>query len=449
MLDSKLLRTITIDIPPDKSLSHRFLIFAALAKGKSDLKSLLKGADCISTLNCLKSLGVQYTKINLEHAAYFDVKADSPGFQDWNKGPLDLDFGNSGTSARLLIALLAALPGLNATCYGDPSLIERPMARVIDPLLSMGADIRYLAKPGYLPIEIKGKQLQTHNFEINIASAQIKSALILASLVTSQTDTKKPQNSLQIKLPKGSRDHTENILRGLGFPIINEIQNSKELISLALDAQQFLPIHTKIPADPSSAAFFVPLALHRSGRDIFFPELLLNQGRCAYLQKFRQFGFEIEMTAQAELSAFELAGSVRVKSPENIRPIQVKASEVASLIDEIPILAITALFANGVSTFAGLEELRYKESDRLELITRLINAAGGRATIEKNDLRVEPNARNLYSLNKSFDCAGDHRIVMCASILRVLSGDPIAFVDDPSVAVSFPNFFELLKKHFA
>lgn len=416
----------------DKSLTHRALMFAAMAAGRSRVERPLGGEDCLATRDIFSALGV---KISGDPEGPWEIH--SPGIAKWTSPNKILDCKNSGTTARLLTGLFAAVPGLEVSLIGDDSLSQRPMGRVVRPLQEMGADIRHDGENILLPLTIRGKKLCGGQFLIDKASAQVKSALLLAA--TQGTE------EVIIRLPLGARDHTEQILKRMGGHISVVRSASEEVITFK-GPFEAKPFHWTIPVDPSSAAFFAVLGLIQPmGTAISLPEVLQNDTRLGFVKVLQRMTSQTRWLAQAEHAQFvEPVGTLKVRGGIELNPVEVSAGEIPTLVDEVPVLAVAAAFAKGTSRFYGLAELRVKESDRLAKTVELLTAAGIEAHTEGDDLIVKGGADKVRAF--TFNPVGDHRLAMAACILARRAHDPCYVQNPECVAVSFPNFFELLDR---
>lgn len=414
----------------DKSLTHRALIFAAMGQGVSQIRFPLEGEDCLATRRIFEALGVEVTE------ADDSWLVKSPGVAGWNKKPRQpLDCQNSGTTARLLTGLFAAIPGFEGTLIGDESLSRRPMDRVVQPLLAMGAEITGASGGKTLPLSIRGKSLQLKDCSIDKATAQVKSALLLAATQSS--------GSIRINMPSGARDHTEQILKKLGGQLRVEQRNAEEIITFT-GPLTCSAIDWSIPVDPSSAAFFSVLGLLQPlSVAIKLPEVLQNVTRLGFVQVLHRMSQRIKIVQLTERSRefVEPVMQLEVEGGAPLSGVEISEAEVPTLVDEIPILAVAAAFANGPSRFRGLAELRVKESDRLQKTAELLQLAGAEVKVEGNDLLIAGGLKQARAFH--YDPVGDHRLAMAGCVMARFAEGPCK-VDHPEcVAVSFPAFFEL------
>ena len=344
-----------------------------------------------------------------------------------------LDFGNSGTAVRLILGLVSTYP-IETHLIGDDSLTQRPMRRVTDPLTDFGANFQ-LRNKEFLPIVVKGANLAIPiTYEMEVASAQVKSAILLAGLNT-------PGITTVIEKEK-TRDHTETLLKYYGYEISQEERNNKNFISL--EGQKFLsPVNIKVPGDPSSAAYPVVAGLICKNSNIKIKNVLLNPTRDGLYRCLDEMGAKITYSNKKN-EAGEITYDLEVKS-SSLKPIDVPEERAPSMIDDYPILAVAASLTNGISIFRGLSELKVKESDRLLGIYNFLSKNGIEAKIDSNNLIINgssggPKGGGLVETNL------DHRIAMSSIILGMVSDESIRIDDIETIKTSFPNFIELMKK---
>lgn len=393
-------------------------MLAGLAPGTSRLDGALASLDARSTAGALRALGVGVSPIR--QGAHVTIK----GRRRFREADVALQCGNSGTTARLILGLLAA-HHFSTTLRGDRSLSRRPMRRVAEPLAAMGARIALRSDRG-LPLVIVGGPLQSLEWALPVASAQIKSACLLAGVAG--------EVSVTLHEPAASRDHTERFLRSAGY----RVEASAGTIHFE-PTGRLRPFDLVIPGDPSSAAFLIARALLAEGGEIRLEGVGVNPSRIGFLEVLARMGAGVRVEEEAERHG-EPVGSL-VAGPAALRAVEVTAAEVPGVIDEIPILAALAARAVGTSTFRGLAELRVKESDRLALMAENLRALGVEAVAEGDDLIVTGTDRPLAGRVRT---GGDHRIAMAFMVLGRGRGCTIE-VDDPAcTAVSFPGFAEAL-----
>lgn len=405
-------------IPGDKSISHRGLIFGALGDGVTEIDHLLESGDVQSTASCLTQLGVQIRKENGRTFVH------GTGFQGL-KTPSDiLDCGNSGTTIRLLMGLLSGLSHVKASLTGDASLVKRPMKRVAAPLREMGAQIE-LTRQDYAPVTVTGTQLKGIEFDLKIASAQIKTAVMLAALTA--------DGRTRITGETHSRDHTERLLPHFGV----ELQTKGAEIFLA-GGQKFRANRLNVPGDPSTAAFWLAAACMVPNSDIELKNISLNPTRIGFIEVLKRMGAKIE-TEMTE-STPEPIGNIRIKYAR-LRGVTVTAEEIPSLIDELPMLAVLATQADGKTQVFGAEELRVKETDRIEAVAVNLRAMG--AAIETtHDGYVVEGPQTLHGAE--INSYHDHRIAMAFSIAGLVAKGETVIHGADCVGISYPQFYATL-----
>ncbi len=409
-------------VPGDKSITHRALLVSALAGGRSRIDGALTSLDARSTARVLRQLGA--TVSPLRPGATITVG----GRPRWREPRRALDCGNSGTTTRLLLGLLAAQP-IRAVLTGDASLRRRPMRRVTGPLARMGAEIDDHGRDG-LPLAIRGGSLQALTWTLPVASAQIKSALLLAGAAAGVPVT--------LHQPGASRDHTERLLRYLGF----DVSEQGGVVRLR-PGGRFAPLDVDVPGDPSSAIFLLAAALlARRGR-IAVEDVGLNPTRIGYLSVLAAMGADVAVTEPRDATG-EPRGTVHA-APSQLVAVSVPAEASSGIIDEVPMLACLAARARGESRFAGLAELRVKESDRLTLLAENLTAVGVRAEVRGDTLLVRGTSARLAG---RVTTGGDHRIAMAFAVLGSQPGSRVVVDDMACAAVSFPGFESALAALF-
>jgi len=392
----------------------------------------LESADTLASLAAVAALGC---RVSLVESTL--VVGPAPAF-DFS-APVTIDCRNSGTTARLLLGLLAGrLPvgGPGVILTGDQSLSSRPMARVVDPLRAMGADLEYLSDDGRLPIRIAGASLTGRSHSLPVASAQLKSALLLAGLsATGET---------VVAGGGDSRDHTERMLSGLGAPVESDAQSDV----LRIGGCGELPgYELRIPGDPSTAAFLQVAAALIPGSRLVIENQSLNPGRCGALDVLVRAGVQVTRRPDAAAGA-EPSGSVEVATG-SLRAVHVGAPEIPALVDELPVLAVLATQADGVSEITGAAELRVKESDRIAAMAIGLQAMGAHITERPDGWRIEgpsPLRGGAAGDPILLESRGDHRVAMALAVAALLAKGETALDDDACVAVSYPDFFEELTR---
>ena len=414
--------------PGDKSISHRVLILAGQAIGKSEISNLLEGEDVMNTLKAMRLLGAQIKKKNSK----YHVFGIPPGglFQ-----PLKtIDFGNSGTGIRLISGLISS-NNIQANLVGDSSLSKRPMKRVTEHLTRIGANIE-LRKKLYPPIKLKGTgNAVPLTFEILIPSAQIKSAIMLSALNTKGT--------IKIKEFKSTRDHTENMLKSMGYNIKVK-ENLKHRFIEMKNNKNLKTINYKVPGDPSSAAFFISAACIKPGSKLIVRNILFNKTRVGFIKTLKKMGGNIKVIRKRKVHN-ELIADLKIEQIKNLNSTTLESDDVPLQVDEIPILSIAASFANGLSIFKGLKELTVKESNRLLLIHENLKKIGVKSKIKNFDLYIYGN----HDLKKGAGVIkhdDDHRILMSFFIANMICKKNNIIKDKSCVKTSYPTFFKHISK---
>jgi 3-phosphoshikimate 1-carboxyvinyltransferase len=408
-------------VPGDKSISHRALMLAALGKGESRVRGLLCSADVKSTASVLRSLGASVPEVT---PAEFTVRGR--GLRSLRESDGDLDCGNSGTTARLMAGVLAAIP-FDSRVIGDASLSRRPMKRVARPLEAMGASFKFPAGDG-LPMTVHGGQLRGVTWFSETASAQVKSAILLAGLVADVP--------VEVHEPAATRDHTERMLRARGVDVRSEGTVVTLVPTARLDAAD-----TDVPGDPSSAAFFVALAAMAGGGTLRIEHVCVNPSRTGAFTALSEMGALIGYEDAHEDGGEPVARLV--VSPRVLRGVTIEPGVVPSLIDELPVIACVAARAEGETRVTGAAELRVKESDRIAVVVRNLKVIGADAEELPDGFVVRGSDRPYRGLVHTH---GDHRIAMAFGVLGALDGNAID-VDDPEcVNVSYPGFWSDLAR---
>ncbi len=411
-----------ISLPGDKSISHRALLLGALARGTTDISNFLPGQDCRSTLECLRALGARVEEKSPTELTLFGA---GPG--GLREAPGVLDCGNSGTTARLLLGILAALP-FASRMTGDESLRQRPMGRVVEPLRSMGADIRGPEGGKFLPLLVEGGKLRGFSYRLPMASAQVKSALLLAGLVSGV--------EVDVEEPALSRDHTEKMLAYLGARVERRGNRVRIAPGQALKGR---PI--RVPGDISSAAFFLVAATLVPGSEVLLKGVGVNPTRAGVLAVLQRMGARITCLSREEEAGEPVADLLVQAAP--LQGTEVKGGEIPTLIDEIPVLAVAALFARGTTIIRDAAELRVKETDRIRALVTELEKMGA-AVKELPDGLVIQGGQQLRGGRLA--TYGDHRMAMSLQVAGLAAGREVVLDDRECVRVSFPNFFTLLQE---
>jgi len=423
---------VEIRVPGDKSISHRALLFGALARGGSRVRGILPGADPSATAEILRSLGVPVPALP---AGGEELRIPGVGLTGLRTPSRVLDCVNSGTTARLLLGILAGQP-LEATLTGDESLRRRPMGRVVEPLTVMGAQVKQVGSPAgsmRLPLEIRGGPLRPIQHTSPVASAQVKSALLLAGLV----------GGVRVEFfePRRSRDHTERLLASAGIPLEEgPSANGGWRVLLSDPPGSLPPFDLDVPGDPSSAAFFLVLALLLD-MPLVIRGVGVNPTRTGILPVLERMGAHIDVEGLVHAGGEPVADLVVQRG--SLRATDIGGEEIPALIDEIPILAILAARAQGITRITGAEELRVKESDRIRALVENLRAVGVQVQELPDGLEVTGTDAPLSGKVRSHH---DHRIAMAFGVLGAPPGNTIQVEGASVVDVSFPGFWELLAR---
>lgn len=415
-------------VPGDKSISHRALILGALTVGETAVGGLLEGEDVLHTANAMRALGA-----HLERTGEQAWRIRGVGVAGFAQPVGPLDFGNSGTGCRLAIGAVAGSP-VTVTFVGDESLRSRPMRRVLDPLEKMGARVLEVADGGRLPLTIRGAADPIPIiYEPPVASAQLKSAVLLAGLAA-------PGETVVIEA-EATRDHTERLLKHFGAKITSKSHGEHGRRIVLKGQPELEPANVLVPADPSSAAFPLVAALLAPGSELVLEAVMTNPLRTGLLTTLREMGASIEVVDKRDGGGEEI-GDLRVRTSA-LKGVDVPAERAPSMIDEYPILAVAASFAEGVTRMRGLQELRVKESDRLAATVDMLRANGVAAEIEGDDLIVQGKGRPAGGAEVKTHM--DHRIAMSALVMGLASENPVRIDDSAFIATSFPGFVELMR----
>ena len=410
-----------ISVPADKSISHRSIIFASIGEGRSVINNLLEAEDIKNTIHAFKSLGI---KINKENNKYL---VNGKGIYGLSS-PKDIIYcGNSGTTMRLLAGLLT---GCNITVNldGDNSLKKRPMDRIINPLIKMGANITGKSNK-YSPLEIKPAKLKGINYDLPVASAQVKSSLLLANIYTN--------DKITLTEPNNSRNHTELLMQKLGLNI--ETKNNLEIL---FDSNNIkIPsIEYHIPGDFSQAAYFITAALLIPNSELVIKDVNLNPTRTGFLEVIKQMGANIEIL-DYDIINREKVGTIFVKY-SNLNGIKIKKELIPKMIDEIPLIGILALKAEGITKISSASELRVKESDRLFVLEEAFKRLNLKYEFFNDGFKIKGSQKIIG--NKTINSYNDHRMAMTFSILSLITEKGLKIKNVECINNSFPTFYKKL-----
>ncbi|WP_088007552.1 3-phosphoshikimate 1-carboxyvinyltransferase [Indiicoccus explosivorum] len=410
----------SIRVPGDKSISHRAVMFGAMAKGRTTISGFLPGDDCLSTISCFRKLGVTVSQNGS------DVVVESPGMNGWTEPEDILDTGNSGTTTRLLLGILAGTD-FHSVLNGDASIAKRPMDRVIGPLRKMGADIRGRSGGSMTPIAVQGSPLKAIDYEMPIASAQVKSAIILAAL--------KAEGTTVIREKLASRNHTEKLLPQFGV----EIEGEDGVIRVR-GGQEMKPAEVAVPGDISSAAFFIAAALMVPGSEIRLTDVGVNPTRTGIIDAVRQMGGTIRIEDATDSP--EQAATLTIRS-SGLKGTTIGGELIPRLIDELPVIALLATQAEGKTVIRDAEELRVKETDRIQSVVTGLKRLGADAEATPDGMVIHGPVRLKGA---EVDTFGDHRLGMTWAIAGLLTDEEVRIRNRECISVSYPTFFDHLNK---
>jgi 3-phosphoshikimate 1-carboxyvinyltransferase len=417
-----------VRVPGDKSISHRSFMFGGLASGETRITGLLEGEDVMRTGEAMKAMGARIEQVGAEWV----IQGTGNGCLLQPEAPLD--FGNAGTGSRLTMGLVGTYD-METTFIGDASLSKRPMGRVLDPLREMGVQVLSAATGDRMPLTLRGpKHAAPITYRVPMASAQVKSAVLLAGLNTPGTTT--------VLEPVMTRDHTEKMLRGFGA-IIEVETDATGLRTIRIEGEGKLTGQViAVPGDPSSAAFPLVAALLVDGSDITIENVLMNPTRTGLILTLQEMGGDIELLDRRTAGGEDVA-DLRVRSSE-LRGVTVPPDRAPSMIDEYPVLAVAASFAEGTTVMDGLEELRVKESDRLAAVAAGLKANGVDCTEGEASLSVtgRPGGKGLGGGTVATHL--DHRIAMAFLVMGLAADKPVTVDDRAMIATSFPEFMGLM-----
>jgi 3-phosphoshikimate 1-carboxyvinyltransferase len=406
----------TIRVPGDKSISHRSIMFGALAEGVTHVTGFLAADDCISTMHCFEALGVE-----IERLSETELKIHGVGLKGLKEPSVILDTGNSGTTTRILTGILAG-QNLFAVMTGDASIRTRPMARVVEPLRLMGAKIWGRGGGTYVPLAINGGALKGVTYDLPVASAQVKTCLLLAGLLA--------EGETILMEPSKSRDHTERMLELFGARVL--IENNRYTIT---GGQQLKASSVDVPGDISSAAFFIVAALIAGDSAVTIENVGVNETRTGILDALEAMGAGIELANRSNLSN-EPRASLLV-SGRQLKATTIDGDLIPRLIDEIPIIAVAATQAHGTTTIRDARELRVKESDRIAALTQELRKMG--ADIEELEDGMIINGPTKLR-GARVNSHGDHRIAMSLAVAGLVAEGETTVEDSEAIAISYPEF---------
>ncbi|WP_044641556.1 3-phosphoshikimate 1-carboxyvinyltransferase [Risungbinella massiliensis] len=409
-------------VPGDKSISHRAVLLGSIAHGMTTVQNFLAGADCLSTIRCIRQLGVK-----IEQITDTDLKIHGNGIEGLQEATQPMDVGNSGTTIRLLMGLLAGGKGLSVLT-GDTSIARRPMDRVVQPLLKMGANILGRGQGRFAPVVIQGASLKGIHYPTPIASAQVKSAILLAGLqasgITSVTE------------PAKSRDHTERMLGSFGI----DLTTSHKTVSI-MGGQTLQGTHICVPGDISSAAFLFAASVIKPGSKVTVESLGLNPTRTGILDVLSLMGAEITIECM-ENWGDEPVGKVTIQT-DGLKGVEIGGDLIPRLIDELPILAVIATQAEGTTIIRNAEELKVKETNRISVMVQELRKLGAQIEETEDGMRIVGPTPLNGGLCHSH---GDHRVGMALAIAGLVANEPVTIQGAEAIQVSFPAFASFLEE---
>lgn len=421
-----------IRVPGDKSISHRSIMLGALAVGETRVTGLLEGEDVLATAAAMRAMGASVLRQAQDDRGIVEWSVQGVGVGALLQPEAPLDMGNSGTSTRLLMGLVAT-HAIETKFFGDASLTKRPMGRVIDPLSQMGAAFE-ASEGGRLPLTVRGANPAVPiEYRLPVASAQVKSAVLLAGLNTPGITT--------VIEPVPTRDHSERMLRGFGADLTVEELGGERIIRIRGEAE-LQPQAIEVPGDPSSAAFFMVAALVVPGSELLIRNVGLNPTRAGLVHLLRQMGGSIEEVNPREVGG-EPVADLLVKHSA-LKGIEVDPAVVPSMVDEFPVLFVAAALAEGTTVTRGLEELRVKESDRITVMAEALTVAGARVRETEDGLTIEGSGGELLPGGGPVATHLDHRIAMSMAVAGLASCEGVLIDDTRPIATSFPVFEALL-----
>ncbi|AWE06999.1 3-phosphoshikimate 1-carboxyvinyltransferase [Lysinibacillus sp. 2017] len=405
-----------ITVPGDKSISHRSVMFGSIAKGKTTVNGFLLGEDCLSTIDCFKKLGVQ---IEVDGT---NVTIESPGMEGWSEPKEVLYTGNSGTTTRLMLGILSGT-NLHTVMTGDASIGKRPMRRVADPLRLMGAQIAGRENGQYTPLAIQGSQLKAIDYKMPVASAQVKSAVLLAGL--------RAKGTTIVREREVSRDHTERMLRQFGA----EISVENGVISFE-GGQALTGTHVNVPGDISSAAFFLVAGAITENSRIVMNNVGINETRDGIIEVLQNMGAHMTIDIDDE-NAAEPTATITIET-SHLNGTTIEGAIIPRLIDEIPIIALLATQANGKTIIKDAEELKVKETNRIDAVVNELKKLGAHIEATEDGMIIDGPTKLTGASLKTY---GDHRIGMMGAVAALIAEGEVELDDAQCIAVSYPNFF--------
>lgn len=410
-----------ISIPGDKSISHRAVMFGAMAEGKTTINHFLAGEDCLSTISCFEKMGVSIKRED-EY-----VEVEGKGIEGLSEPASILDVGNSGTTTRLMLGILAGVP-FHTSLIGDESIAKRPMSRVTVPLRSMGAKIDGREHGQYTPLSTRGGALKAIHYHSPVASAQVKSAILLAGLHA--------EGTTKVTEPFTSRDHTERMLRAFGVDV--EVDGTTVSIE---GGQSLRGTDVYVPGDISSAAFFLVAGAIVPNSRIVLKNVGLNPTRTGIIDVLQQMGARLTISNE-RIQNGEPIGDLTIETSQ-LKGIEMGGDVIPRLIDEIPVIALLATQANGKTVIKDAEELKVKETNRIDTVATELSKLGASVTPTADGLIIEGKTALKSG---EVDSYGDHRIGMMLAVAAAIATGEVTLMRSEAIHVSYPTFFEDLDK---
>lgn len=423
-----------MSVPGDKSISHRSVMLASLANGSSEVNGFLNGADCLSTIACFRALGIQIELSRDEHS----LRVYGRGLHGLRQAAGVLDCGNSGTTTRLMSGILAAQP-FASVLDGDESIRRRPMGRVMRPLRLMGAQLRSEFDNDCAPLHIQGGELCGISYDSPVASAQVKSAILLAGLFA--------QGSTVVREPYLSRNHTELMLSAQGVKLAQRtLADGRAEIQLE-PAERLTPFSLEVPGDISSAAYFISAALMLPHSELLIRQVGVNPSRDGILEVYRAMGAQIELLNERKVGE-EPVADIWVKHSE-LRAVEIGGSLIPRLIDELPVIAACAVFAQGTTVIRDAAELKHKESNRISAMVSNLKRMGVTVEETEDGMRILGGGCDAKLEGARIDCHRDHRLAMSFALLGLRAKGETLLEGADCIQISYPNFFEDLDRLLA
>jgi 3-phosphoshikimate 1-carboxyvinyltransferase len=411
----------SVRIPGDKSISHRAVMFGAIANGTTTVEGFLPGEDCLSTIDCFRKLGVSIEQDGEK------VTIEGKGWDGLTEPTEILDVGNSGTTTRLMLGILATRP-FHSVVIGDDSIAKRPMARVTNPLREMGSQIDGRDQGNFTPLSIRGGSTKGISFQSKVASAQVKSAILLAGLQSEGTTS--------VTEPALSRDHTERMLEAYG------VQVKRDGLTVSVEGGQTLTAqHIVVPGDISSAAFFLVAGAIVPGSEITLQGVGLNPTRSGIIDVLERMGASISIDNE-RMAGGEPIADITI-STSNLKGIEISGELIPRLIDEIPVIAVLATQAEGLTIIKDAEELKVKETNRIDTVVSELEKLGANIKATDDGMIIEGRSALNGSKVSSY---GDHRIGMAMAIAGLIADGEVEIERSEAIAVSYPSFFDHLKQ---